>query len=98
MATKKKSVVQEFKELLEEQSVSISLTPEQQQKIRDVNEKINDIKYNIHNQRDQDDIGMIKFDMGEAYNEITWCEEALDQIIETFPKLPQEEGEDDYDY
>jgi hypothetical protein len=94
---KKKSVVQEFKELLEEQSVSVSLTPEQQQKIREVNEKINDIKYNIHNQRDQDEIGIIKFDMGEAYNEIRWCEDVLDQIIETFPKLPEEEDED-YDY
>jgi hypothetical protein len=95
--TKKKSVVQEFKELLEEQSVCITLNADHQQMIRDLSEKINDIKYNIHNQRDQDDIGIIKFDMGEAYNEIRWCEDVLDKIVDMFPKLPEEEDED-YDY
>lgn len=93
---KKKTVVQEFKELMEEQSKTIVLTPELQQKIRDINEKMNDIKYRILDQRDETDLGIVKFDIGQCYNEIQWCEYVLDEIIETFPKLPEEE--EDYDY
>lgn len=94
---KKKTVVQEFKELLQEQSKTVVLTPEQQQKIRDLNEKINDIKYRMYDQREESDLGAIMFDIGQSYNELHWCEYVLDEIIEMFPKLNKEDN-DDYDY
>ena len=84
MATKKKTTVQELKELIEATPKAKILTEDQFKKLEEIYDKLTDVRRDLGELEGEDNISKIMFQVGSAYNSIDKCEDGLSDIIDTF--------------
>jgi hypothetical protein len=84
MATKKKTIVQEFKELINETTKAKTLTEEQFKTLEKVYEKLSDVRRTVGGLEGEENVSTIMFKVGSVFNNADWCEDAVNDIINSF--------------
>jgi pyruvate/2-oxoacid:ferredoxin oxidoreductase alpha subunit len=84
MATKKKTTVQELKELIEATPKAKTLTEDQFKKLEDIYMELSDIRRNLGELEGEDNPSKIMFQVGSTYTNIDKCEDELRDIINSF--------------
>lgn len=84
MATKKKTTVDELKELIEATPKANILTNEQLQTLRDVSGNLGDIRRTLEDLEGQDDVSTIMFKLGILYNVANTTEDTLDELLNSY--------------
>jgi hypothetical protein len=86
MATTKKTKATEPK--------TFTLTEEQWNKIKDINDRLSTIRYNLLDIEGKKNISAIMFNVGNAYNAVSLCEDELTNITDQF----EEESDDELEW
>ena len=95
MATKKKTTVQELKELIDATPKAKVLTETQFKTLEEIYEKLSDVRRNLGDLEGEENISKIMFQVGSAYNSVDKCEDAVRDIINSYDDDSCEECEDD---
>jgi prefoldin subunit 5 len=82
MATRKKTTVQELKELIETTPKTHILTKEQLQQLRELAGEILDIRRTLEDLEGEDDISKIMFKVGSTYVVASKAEDIIDNFLE----------------
>ena len=82
--TKKKTIVQEFKELIDATPKAKMLTEDQFKKLEEIYDKLTDVRRDLGELEGEDNISKIMFQVGSAYNSIDKCEDAVRDIINSY--------------
>ncbi len=72
---------------------TIPLSEGKLNQLRELVEKINDIKYDIENLSGQENIGSIMFSLGSIYQELNKLEDDFGEVLDPL-ELPEEEDEE----
>jgi len=94
MATKKKTTVDELKELIEATPKLKTLTEDQFKKIEETYSRLKDVRGNLGDLEGEENISKIMFQVGSAYKIVDWCEDELRDIINSFEEECAECGDD----
>ncbi len=84
MAAKKKTIVQEFKELIDATPKAKTLTEDQFKKLEEIYDKLIDVRRNLGELEGEDNTSKIMFQVGSTYTNIDKCEDELRDIINSF--------------
>jgi DNA repair ATPase RecN len=95
MAAKKKTIVQEFKELIDATPKAKVLTEAQFKTLEKIYEELSDVRRNLGDLEGEENISKIMFQVGSAYNSVDKCEDAVRDIINSYDDDSCEECEDD---
>ena len=95
MAAKKKTIVQEFKELIDATPKAKVLTEAQFKTLEKIYEELSDVRRNLGDLEGEENISKIMFQVGSAYNSIDKCEDVVRDIINSYYDYSCEECEDD---
>ena len=71
---------------------TIPLSEGELNQLRELVEKINDIKYDIENLSGQENIGSIMFSLGSIYQELNKLEDDFGEVLDPL-ELPEEDEE-----
>jgi DNA repair ATPase RecN len=93
MAKAKKTIVQEFKELIDATPKAKTLTEEQFKKLEEIYEELSDVRRNLGDLEGEDNISKIMFQVGLAYNSVDWCEDEVRDILDSFEEDCDECGD-----
>ena len=94
MALRKKSTVQELKELIEATPITNVLSVEQLDSLKKILSDLSDISYTLRHLRDESELSSAMFDVGGVSTIVDQCEKRLDNIVDSFRE--KEEDENDY--
>jgi hypothetical protein len=97
MATKKKTTVDELKELIEATPKANILTNEQLQTLRETSNSLGNIRRTLEDLEGQDDISTIMFKLGILYNVANTTEDTLDELLNSYNEDYCEDCNDDED-
>ena len=92
---KKKTIVQEFKELIDATPKAKVLTEAQFKTLEEIYEKLSDVRRNLGDLEGEENISKIMFQVGSAYNSVDKCEDVVRDIINSYDDDSCEECEDD---
>ena len=96
MAAKKKTTVEELKELIEATPKARILTDEQLQIIKDLATDIMNIRRTLEDLEGQDDISTIMFKVGAMYNVAEVAETVIDELVDSFNEEECDECDDNF--
>ena len=96
MAAKKKTIVQEFKELIDATPKAKTLTEDQFKKLEEIYDKLIDVRRNLGELEGEDNISKIMFQVGSVYNSVDWCEDEVRDIINSYDDDYCEDCENDF--
>ena len=96
MAAKKKTIVQEFKELIDATPKAKTLTEEQFKVLEKVYEKLSDVRRELHELEGEENISTIMFKVGSVYSNADWCEDTVRDIINSFDDDYCEDCDENY--
>lgn len=68
-----------------------TLTEAQFKSLQNVSEKLSDVRRALDGMEGEDNISTVMFKVGSSYTIIDWCEDGLDEVINSF------ESDEDYD-
>ena len=94
MAAKKKTIVQEFKELIDSTPKANILTKADLELLREIAENIADVRHILSRLSGEENISSIMFEVGSSFKIIDDCEDKLDVLLDSFDKC--DECGDDY--
>ena len=92
---KKKTIVQEFKELIDATPKAKVLTDAQFKTLEKIYEELSDVRRNLGDLEGEENISKIMFQVGSVYNSVDKCEDAVRDIINSYDDDSCEECEDD---
>jgi hypothetical protein len=95
---KKKTTVDELKELIEATPKANILTNEQLQTLREVSNDLGNIRRTLEDLEGQDDISTIMFKLGILYNVSNGAEDTLDELLNSYNEDYCEDCDEDDDY
>jgi hypothetical protein len=95
MARAKKTIVQEFKELIDATPKAKTLTETQFKTLEKVYEKLSEVRRNLNDLEGEENISTIMFKVGSVFNNADWCEDEIRDIINSFEYEDCEDCEDD---
>jgi DNA repair ATPase RecN len=81
---KKKTIVQEFKELIDATPKAKTLTEDQFKKLEEIYSKLTEARQNLGDLEGEDNISKVMFQVGLTYNNIDKCEDELRDIINSY--------------
>lgn len=81
---RKKTTVEELKELIEATPKAKILTEDQFKKLEEIYDKLIDVRRNLGELEGEDNISKIMFQVGSTYNSVDKCEDELRDIINSF--------------
>jgi septation ring formation regulator EzrA len=84
MATKKKTTVDELKELIEATPKAHMLTEANLELLREIESGINEVRNDLRELQGNDNISEIMFVVGSAYQIVDKCEDKLTAILDQF--------------
>jgi hypothetical protein len=84
MAARKKTTVEELKELIEATPKTHILTKEQLQQLRELAGEIADIRRTLGDLEGEDDISKIMFQVGSTYVVASKAEDVIDNFLEQY--------------
>jgi hypothetical protein len=84
MATKKKTTVEELKELIDATPKARILTDEQLQTLVEIYDKLTDIRRGLGQLEGEENVSTIMFKIGSVHNNADWCEDAVRDIVNSF--------------
>ena len=93
---KKKTIVQEFKELIDATPKARTLTDEQLQTIKDLATDIMNIRRTLEDLEGAEDLSTIMFKVGAMYNVAETAETVIDELVDSFNEEECDECGDDY--
>jgi hypothetical protein len=96
MATKKKTTVDELKELIEATPKANILTKEQLQTIRDVATDLMVIRRTLEDLEGEDNISKIMFQIGAMYNVANKAETVIDELVDSYDEDCDECGDNNW--
>jgi len=94
MATKKKTTVEELKELIETTPKAHMLTEANLELLREIAEGIADVRHTLSGLQGEDNISNIMFEIGASFRLISDNEDKLDVLLDSFENC--DECGDDY--
>ena len=84
MATKKKTIVQEFKELIDSTPKANILTNADLGLLREISENIADVRHMLSKLQGEENISNVMFEIGSSFKTISDCEDKLDVLLDSF--------------
>ena len=84
MAARKKTTVEELKELIDATPKANILTNEQLQILVEVYDKLTDIRRGLGQLEGEENVSTIMFKIGSVHNNADWCEDAVRDIVNSF--------------
>ena len=84
MAAKKKTTVDELKELIEATPKAKILTEDQFKKLEEIYDELTEIRRNLGELEGEENVSKIMFQVGSAYNSVDWCEDEIRDIINSY--------------
>jgi hypothetical protein len=81
---KKKTTVEELKELIDATPKANILTNEQLQILVEVYDKLTDIRRGLGQLEGEENVSTIMFKIGSVHNNADWCEDAVRDIVNSF--------------
>ena len=81
---KKKTTVDELKELIEATPKANILTKEQLQTLEEIHETLREVRLNLGDLEGEENVSKIMFQVGSAYNSVDKCEDKLRDIINSY--------------
>jgi len=96
MARAKKTIVQEFKELIDATPKANILTDEQLQTLVEIYDKLTDIRRGLGQLEGEENISTIMFKIGSVHNNADWCEDAIRDIVNSFDDDSCDECDDNF--
>lgn len=78
MATKRTTIKPEPK------PVKLTITTEQLKSLQLITERLGDVRRRLEDIDSETNISRVMFNVGSSFNDINWCEDAVDEIINTF--------------
>jgi len=84
MAARKKTTVEELKELIDATPKARILTDEQLQTLVEIYDKLTDIRRGLGQLEGEENISTIMFKIGSVHNNADWCEDAIRDIVNSF--------------
>jgi hypothetical protein len=84
MAAKKKTTVDELKELIEATPKAKILTEDQFKKLEEIYDELAEIRRNLGELEGEENVSKIMFQVGSAYNSVDWCEDEIRDIINSY--------------
>jgi hypothetical protein len=81
---KKKTTVEELKELIDATPKANILTNEQLQILVEVYDKLTDIRRGLGQLEGEENVSTIMFKIGSVHNNADWCEDAIRDIVNSF--------------
>ena len=97
MATKKKTTVQELKELIEATPKAKTLTEAQFKTLEEISEKLETLRRGLGELEGEENVSTIMFKVGSVYNNADWCEDEVNDIIKSFEYDDCEDCDDEDD-
>jgi prefoldin subunit 5 len=94
MATKKKTTVQELKELIDATPKANILTEEQLKTLRDLATDIMRIRRTLEDLEGEDNVSRIMFHVGSIYNVANTAETIIDELVDSYEEECDECGDD----
>ena len=96
MAARKKTTVEELKELIEATPKTHILTNKQLQQLREVAGEVADIRRTLEDLEGEDDISKIMFQVGSTYVVASKVEDVIDNFLEQYEDEDCDECGDDF--
>jgi len=90
---KKKTTVEELKELIEATPKANILTNEQLQTLKNISSDLADIRRTLDGLKGEENISDIMFEVGRSYHLTYECENELDSLLEQFEEECDECGD-----
>jgi hypothetical protein len=84
MAARKKTTVEELKELIDATPKANILTDEQLQTLVEIYDKLTDIRRGLGQLEGEENVSTIMFKIGSVHNNADWCEDAVRDIVNSF--------------
>jgi len=84
MAARKKTTVEELKELIDATPKARILTDEQLQTLVEIYDKLTDIRRGLGQLEGEENVSTIMFKIGSVHNNADWCEDAVRDIVNSF--------------
>ena len=84
MAAKKKTTVDELRELIEATPKANILTKEQLQTLEEIHATLREVRLNLGDLEGEENVSKIMFQVGSAYNSVDWCEDEIRDIINSY--------------
>jgi len=84
MARAKKTIVQEFKELIDATPKAKTLTETQFKTLEKIYEKLSDVRRGLGGLEGEENVSTIMFKVGSVFNNADWCEDEIRDIINSF--------------
>jgi hypothetical protein len=84
MAARKKTTVEELKELIDATPKARILTDEQLQILVEIYDKLTDIRRGLGQLEGEENVSTIMFKIGSVHNNADWCEDAVRDIVNSF--------------
>jgi hypothetical protein len=81
---KKKTTVEELKELIDATPKANILTDEQLQTLVEIYDKLTDIRRGLGQLEGEENVSTIMFKIGSVHNNADWCEDAIRDIVNSF--------------
>lgn len=91
---KKKTTVQELKELIDATPKANILTKDDLELLREISESIADVRHTLSRLQGEDNISQIMFEIGSSFRIISDSEDKLDVLLDSFDSC--DECGDDY--
>jgi len=96
MAARKKTTVEELKELIEATPKARILTDEQLQIIKDLATDLMMIRRTLEDLEGEDNVSKIMFNVGAMYNVANKAETIIDELVDSYDEDYCEECDDNY--
>ena len=96
MARTKKTIVQEFKELIDATPKAHILTKEQLEILKDVSRDLLNIRSTLEDLEGNEDLSTIMFRVGQSAYMANKAEDQLDEIINSYNEEDCEDCDDDF--
>jgi hypothetical protein len=93
---KKKTIVQEFKELIDDAPKAKTLTEEQFKTLKEIYEQLTRIRRGLDSLEGEESISMVMFKVGSVFNDADRCEDAIRDIINSFEEDCDECDDDNF--
>jgi hypothetical protein len=93
---KKKTTVEELKELIDATPKANILTDEQLQTLVEIYDKLTDIRRGLGQLEGEENISTIMFKIGSVHNNADWCEDTIRDIVNSFDEDSCDECNDNF--